>query len=257
MSAKFPGGGEAGSFLAGSLLSLNCWIWLVAMANERLIFLAYNIYSILAEYNLHRCTFRWALWPMGLWSYTLKTIWWMIIILGILGQCDTNIDLKLSMFVSDLYVMVQWFFLISWRQPIWWANAIIGIKVQCDAKIYLIKCMGQWYTIHGPVLLFYMMDECCTWDIDFCLYLFVDMKMFVNVARLDIGQLFTQGARGRHPCTLDTFLVVFIFISFKPVRASRTTLFSNYFYCTTLSAEHFSCIDKSMDDGGDPREPNG
>ena len=48
-----------------------------------------------------------------------------------------------------------------------------------------------------------------------------DMKMFVNVARLEIGQLFThvlwthleigqlftQGARRGHPCTLDTFLV--------------------------------------------------
>ena len=34
-----------------------------------------------------------------------------------------------------------------------------------------------------------------------------DMKIFVNVARLEIGQLFTQGARRGHPCTLDTFLV--------------------------------------------------
>ena len=38
-----------------------------------------------------------------------------------------------------------------------------------------------------------------------------DMKMFVNVARLDIGQLFTQGARQGHPCTLDTFLVLLFF----------------------------------------------
>ena len=37
------------------------------MANERLIFLACNIYSILAEYSLHSCTFRWALWLMCLW----------------------------------------------------------------------------------------------------------------------------------------------------------------------------------------------
>ena len=35
----------------------------------------------------------------------------------------------------------------------------------------------------------------------------VDMKMFVNVARLEIGQLLTQGVRQGHPCTLDTFLV--------------------------------------------------
>ena len=34
-----------------------------------------------------------------------------------------------------------------------------------------------------------------------------DMKIFVNVARLEIGQLCTQGPRRWHPCTLDTFLV--------------------------------------------------
>ena len=35
------------------------------------------------------------------------------------------------------------------------------------------------------------------------------MKMFVNVARLDIGQLFTKSTRRGHPFTLDTFLVSF------------------------------------------------
>ena len=35
-----------------------------------------------------------------------------------------------------------------------------------------------------------------------------DMKIFVNVVRLEIGQLFTQGTRRGHPCTLDTFLVL-------------------------------------------------
>ena len=38
-----------------------------------------------------------------------------------------------------------------------------------------------------------------------------DMKMFVNIARLDICQLFTQSVRRGHPCTLDTFLV-FLFV---------------------------------------------
>ena len=36
------------------------------------------------------------------------------------------------------------------------------------------------------------------------------MKIFVDVARLEIGQLFTKGARRGHPCTLDTFLVLSI-----------------------------------------------
>ena len=35
-----------------------------------------------------------------------------------------------------------------------------------------------------------------------------DRKIFVNVARLEIGQLFTQGARRGHLWTLDTFLVL-------------------------------------------------
>ena len=54
-------------------ISSNYWLWLVAMAIERLIFLACNIYSILAEYSLHSCTFRWALWPIGLW-FRLRSI---------------------------------------------------------------------------------------------------------------------------------------------------------------------------------------
>ena len=44
------------------------------MANETLIFLACSIYSILAEYSLDSCTFRWALWPMGLWFHDVAHI---------------------------------------------------------------------------------------------------------------------------------------------------------------------------------------
>ena len=35
-----------------------------------------------------------------------------------------------------------------------------------------------------------------------------DMKIFVNVARLKMDQLFTQGTRWGHPYTLDIFLVL-------------------------------------------------
>ena len=48
-------------------------------------------------------------------SYLLKSVWWGNIIFGILVQCDRNIDLKLCMYVSDLYFMVQRFYLMSWR----------------------------------------------------------------------------------------------------------------------------------------------
>ena len=49
-----------------------------------------------------------------------------------------------------------------------------------------------------------------------------DMKRFVNVARLEIGQLFTQGMRWGHPCTLDTFLVVNIYDHCKILKMSFT-----------------------------------
>ena len=39
-----------------------------------------------------------------------------------------------------------------------------------------------------------------------------DMKIFMNVARLEIGHLFTQGTRWGHPCTLDTILVQSLFV---------------------------------------------
>ena len=82
-------------------------------------------------------------------SNVLKTIWWMNIILEMLVQCDTNIDLNLCIYVSDLYFMIKWFCLISWT------NTIIGIVVPCDVKIYLIKCMWasdqhfmvQWFCL--------------------------------------------------------------------------------------------------------------
>ena len=39
-----------------------------------------------------------------------------------------------------------------------------------------------------------------------------DMKIFVNVARLEIGQLFTQSTRLVHLCTFDTFLVFYLHV---------------------------------------------
>ena len=63
----------------------------------------------------------------------------MNIILELLVQCDTNINLNLCIYVSDLYFMVKWFCLIL--KTICWTNAIIGILVPCDAKIYLMNCM--------------------------------------------------------------------------------------------------------------------
>ena len=45
--------------------------------------------------------------------HILKTIWWRNIVLGIMDQYDSKIDLIKYMWVSDLYFMVHCFYLIS------------------------------------------------------------------------------------------------------------------------------------------------
>ena len=56
-------------------------------------------------------------WPIfygpAILLHILKTIWWRNIVLGIMDQCDSKIDLVKYMWVSDLYFMVHWFYLIS------------------------------------------------------------------------------------------------------------------------------------------------
>ena len=75
---------------------------------------------------------------------------------------------------------------------IWWTSLILWILVQCD--------MGHWHVFHDLSILIHLPISAYSRLLRF------DMKIFVNVARLEIGQLFTQGARRGHPCTLDTFL---------------------------------------------------
>ena len=45
----------------------------------------------------------------------LKTVWWRNIIFRILDQWDTKVGLIKQMWVSDLYFMITWICLISWR----------------------------------------------------------------------------------------------------------------------------------------------
>ena len=73
-----------------------------------------------------------------------------------LVQCDTNTDLNLYIYVSDLYFIGP-VILLYILKTICWTNAIIGILVPCDKKIYLIKCM--WIVTY------------ISWPSDFVLYL--------------------------------------------------------------------------------------
>ena len=67
----------------------------------------------------------------------------MNVVLEILIQYDTNVDVKLYLCqipilhgpVISLYIL----------KTIWWTNVRIGILVQCDAVIYLILCMWVSY----------------------------------------------------------------------------------------------------------------
>ena len=56
-------------------------------------------------------------WPIFygpvVWLHILKTIWWRSVVLGIMDQCDSKIDLLRYMWVSDLSFMVHWFCLLS------------------------------------------------------------------------------------------------------------------------------------------------
>ena len=45
--------------------------------------------------------------------HILKIIWWRNVVLGIMDHCDSNVDLVKYMWVSDLYFMVHWFYLMS------------------------------------------------------------------------------------------------------------------------------------------------
>ena len=49
-------------------------------------------------------------WPtfhgLVILAYILKRIWLINVVLELLIQCDTNIELKLYMYVSDLYFVV-------------------------------------------------------------------------------------------------------------------------------------------------------
>ena len=56
-------------------------------------------------------------WPIfygpAILLHILKIIWWRNVGFGIIDQCDSKIDLVKYMWVSDLYFMVYWFYLIS------------------------------------------------------------------------------------------------------------------------------------------------
>ena len=90
-------------------------------------------------------------WPIfygpAILLHILKTIWWRNVLFWIMDQCDSKIDLVKYMWVSDLYFMVHWFYLISlsdlflyikkWHRP--------GVFMPLRAlALVLICCHSNW-----------------------------------------------------------------------------------------------------------------
>ena len=55
-----------------------------------------------------------------------------------MNQYEPTFDLKINVGHYDLYFMVQWFFLLSWRQFDVWTS-LFGIMSQYDLKFDLKK----------------------------------------------------------------------------------------------------------------------
>ena len=107
--------------------------------------------------------------PMIL-SYILKTTWWNNVILEVLLQCDTNIELKLYM----SYIL----------KTIWWINVVLEIFIQCDTNIELKLCRSvtyiSWSSDFALYLEDYLMDKCHNWNIGFMWYKDLPHKMYVG-----------------------------------------------------------------------------
>ena len=86
--------------------------------------------------------------------YILKTIWCIYIILSEYESVQSMFDLKINVGHLDLYFMVQWFCLISWRLFHVW-TALLGIINQYvpvhDLKINVghrdLYVMVQWFCL--------------------------------------------------------------------------------------------------------------
>ena len=73
-----------------------------------------------------------------------------------MSQYDLMCDLKINVGHCDLYVMGQWFCLISWRLFDVWTS-YFGIISQYDRMFDLKINVGHWPIFHGPLILLYIL----------------------------------------------------------------------------------------------------
>ena len=75
-----------------------------------------------------------------------------------MGQYDLMLDLKIKVGQCNLYFMVQWFCLISWRlfDVLTW---YLGIMSQYDLMLDLEIKVGHWPLFHGSLILPYILKK--------------------------------------------------------------------------------------------------
>ena len=85
---------------------------------------------------------------------------------GIMSQYNPMFDLKINVGHCDLYFMVQWFCLISWRLIVWDFESVWPDVWPKN------KCRSLWLVFHGPVILPYILKtiwcvNTIIWDYEF------------------------------------------------------------------------------------------
>ena len=83
-----------------------------------------------------------------------KIIWCINIIIGIMNQCDTKIDL--IKYVGQWPLFHAPVILLHILKTIWWRNVVLEIMDQCDTKIDLLKYMlvsDLYFMVHWFCLL--------------------------------------------------------------------------------------------------------
>ena len=111
--------------------------------------------SVLCNFWLqNRCGSQWPIFHSPLiFSYILKTIWWMNVILLDNKSMWHNLWLQNKKGQYDLYFFVHWFCLISWRLFDGWMSDF-SIMSQCDTTLPEMNVgqsdlyfMVQWFCL--------------------------------------------------------------------------------------------------------------
>ena len=133
------------------------------------------------------------------YSWPLKTIWWINVVLGIMAQCDTKIDLIKYMWVSDLYFLVHWFYLFMPRHQkvagyyvipseILSVHPSVPLSVRPSVSAHHHSCIGNSSYSFRPILL--KLYRCFKDCLKICMLFFQNPEIifyhFLRIFNLDI-----------------------------------------------------------------------